>query len=276
MPTHFLNGKLVTEKGLRISPRDLGFTRGYAVFDFLITYHGKPFMLDRHLERLLRSANHIGLTVPWSKTQIHAWIMTTLRANKGKEEKAIYVTLTGGLGRGLLPVGEPTILIMIDKRQKRAPELYEQGVGCSLVKFRRYSPEAKTNNYIEAVKHAQKGRAADQIEPIYYDDDQVYEAARSNVFAVVDGRLLTPKSNVLAGITRDVLLKILKVNIPVKLADFSVGDLRRASEVFITGSDKEVMPVTKLADKKVGNSKVGPITKEAMRQFAEYTKSGKW
>src|ERR1043165_419162 len=200
MSIHFLNGKLVTEKEFYISPRDLGFTRGYAVFDFLITYHGRPFMLDRHIERLLRSAKHIGLVVPWSKMQIHSWIMKALRANKGKEQKTVYVTLTGGPGRGLLPVGEPTILIMIDERHKLSPELYEQGVACSLVNFRRHNPEAKTNNYIEAVKNAQKGR--NQFEPIYYDDTQVYEAARSNVFAVVDGKLRTPKSHVLAGITR--------------------------------------------------------------------------
>src|ERR1051325_4080068 len=71
MSIHFLNGQLVTETELRLSPRDLGFTRGYAVFDFLITYHGKPFMLDWHIERLLNSAKQIGLAVPWSKTQIH-------------------------------------------------------------------------------------------------------------------------------------------------------------------------------------------------------------
>ncbi len=274
MSNHFLNGKLVTEEDLRISPRDLGFTRGYAVFDFLVTYHGKPFMLDQHIARLLRSAKQIGLRAPWSNTQIHSWIMTALRANKGKVEKTVYVTLTGGPGRGLLPVGEPTILIMIDERHQRSPELYEQGAACSLVKFRRHPPEAKTNNYIGAVKNAQKGR--DQLEPIYYDETQVYDAARSNVFAVVDSKLLTPKSNVLAGITRDVLLKLLKVDLPVKLADFSVGDLRQASEMFITASDKEILPVTKLAGKKVGHGQVGPITKEAMRQFAEYTRSGIW
>ncbi len=85
---HFLNGKLVQEKDLLISPRDLGFARGYAVFDFLITYGGRPFMLERHIERLLQSAKLISLPVPWSKKQIVDWVKKTVAQNRNGEEKS--------------------------------------------------------------------------------------------------------------------------------------------------------------------------------------------
>ncbi|MGH7245823.1 MAG: aminotransferase class IV, partial [Candidatus Levyibacteriota bacterium] len=75
---HFLNGKFVSEGELLISPRDLGFSRGYAVADFLVTHNHQPFKLPEHVDRLLHSAEVIGLQIPWTKTQIETWIKETL------------------------------------------------------------------------------------------------------------------------------------------------------------------------------------------------------
>jgi branched-chain amino acid aminotransferase len=71
---HFLNGKFVTEDKLLISPRDLGFIRGYAVADFLVTRNKKLFKLSEHINRLFNSAEIIGLQIPWNKEQIIKWV----------------------------------------------------------------------------------------------------------------------------------------------------------------------------------------------------------
>lgn len=275
-PVHFLNGKLVTEKELLVSARDLGFTRGYAVFDFLITYHHKPFKLSEHIDRLLHSAKLIGLKVPWSKKQIMQWVQEVLDANKSNEEKAIKIIVSGGVSNTMYMSPTPTILIIVDPHHQTSQQELEKGVNVMTVKHTRYSPEAKTNNYIEAVKMHQHGAKMKAEELFYYDDKQVFEGARSNIFALIDGKLLTPKSNRLAGITRAVLLDILKLDVQVVEKDFTLKKLLSAEEIFFTGSGKEVVPVTKIDGKKVGNGKVGKITKEVLHQFREYTLSGKW
>jgi len=279
-PVHFLNGKLVHEHDLMISVRDLGFARGYAIFDFLVTYPTRrPFMLSKHIDRLFNSAQLIGLSMPWSKQEIAEWVLQTLAANSEDEggEKQIKVTVSGGISDSLLPVSkDSTLAIVVDPRHFLPRELYDQGAGIIMDKYTRYSPGAKTNNYIEGVKEAQVAQRQNAIEAVYYDDHQVFEASSSNIFALIDGRLLTPKSNVLSGITREVLLDILELDVPIELADFRLEDLLAAEEVFLTGSNKEVLPITRIDGQPVGSGKVGPLTKAAMTQFQQFTQSDKW
>jgi branched-chain amino acid aminotransferase len=271
---HFLNGKLVAEDQLLISPRDLGYSRGYAVFDFLKTYpHHKPFMLQRYIDRLYRSADVIGLLIPWKKQQLTDWIFETLNANKTDDEKVIRITISGGPSNTLLPPDTPTIVIIVDPAINFTQELYDKGVNIHLVEFKRYKAEAKTNNYIEAVKQIQHYKS-DEI--VYYSNNVIHEGATSNIFAVIGNQLLTPKSDVLNGITRGVLLEILKLDILIEVKDFSVEDLRGATEVFLSVSGKEIVPVTKISGDPVGNGKVGPITKSVMQQFHDYVYSDLW
>jgi len=274
---HFLNGKLVEEQDLMVSVRDLGFARGYAIFDFLLTYPSqRPFMLSRHIDRLFNSACLIGLYIPWSKEEVTEWVMQTLHANQ-EGEKQIKIMLSGGISNSLLPTSKlPTIAIIVDPRHYLPRDYYDLGAGIVMDKFTRNNPDAKTNNYIEGVKQAQKAQTINAIEAVYYDDRQVFEASTSNIFALIGGRLVTPKSNVLQGITRDVLLEILKLDVPIALEDFRLEELLAAEEVFLTGSNKEVLPITKIDGKDVGDGKVGIVTKEVMKQFQEFTLSDRW
>jgi branched-subunit amino acid aminotransferase/4-amino-4-deoxychorismate lyase len=274
---HFLNGKLVKENELLISARDLGYTRDYAIFDFLITYPPqRPFMLERHLDRLFNSAEIINFAIPWNKDEIRKWVLETLAANKDGQEKKIKIILSGGVSDSLLPKGNPTVVITVDTRHPYPSEWYEKGITLNAIKFQRYEPAAKTNNYIEAVRQTIAGQKIGAEEPIYYDESQVLECAKSNVFALVGGKLLTPKSNILKGVTRNVLLEIVKLDIPVEERDFTFAELLAAPEVFITGSLTEIAPVTRIDDKTIGDGAVGPVSKEVMKQFREFTLSDKW
>lgn len=275
-PIHFLNGKFVTEADLLISPRDLGFTRGYAVFDFLRTYGGRPFKLAAHLDRLFQSAALIGLALPWSKDEVHSWVLETLAANTSASEKFIKIIVSGGVANSMLPTGDPTIIIIVDPAAQYPASLYEKGVGVISVLHERYNPVAKSNNYIEGVKQAQRAQDLGALEPLYYTDERVLETSNSNIFAIIDNRLKTPADDVLSGITRSVLLEILKLDIAVEVANFTLEELRNAQEVFLTGSAKEIVPIVAIDGKPVGNGQVGAITKEVMRQFRAYTLSDAW
>ena len=275
--THFLNGKFVSEEQFIISPRDVGFSRGYAVFDFLKTYpHHRPFKLKEHIDRLFNSAHLIGLKMPWSKEQVQKWVLETLKANNTDEEKFIKIFVSGGISNTMLPSENPTIAILIDPTVQYPKEQYEKGIGVITVKHERYNPAAKSNNYIEGVKQTQQAQTIGAVEPVYYSDTQVFEGSNSNIFAAISGKLLTPKTNILAGITRTVLMEILKLDIPLEVKDFTLDDLLHAEEAFLTGSGKEITPITSVDGKPLGNGTVGATTKEVMKQFREYTLSDLW
>jgi len=274
---HFLNGSFVSEEELLISPRDLGYSRGYAVFELIRTYpHHKPFILEKHIDRLYQSAASISLSIPWEKKQIIKWVFDTLAKNKTADEKVLRIVISGGPSNTLVPPKTPTIMIIVDSFFVFAKEMYEDGVSVHLIEFERYKANAKTNNYIELVRNIHLFESLSIAELIYHSDNIVREGACSNIFAVINNRLLTPQNNILYGITRGVLLETLTLDIPIVVEDFSVDDLKNASEVFLSVSAKEVVPVTKIDNNPIGDGKVGLITKTVMNQFHDYTLSDLW
>jgi branched-chain amino acid aminotransferase len=270
---HFLNGQLVDEDDLLISPRDLGYARGYAAFEFMMTAKGRPFMLKQHIDRLYRSCQEISLNLPWPKEQISDWVVQTLKANEPVgDEKVIRVTVSGGPSFTLTPAKIPTIVITVDQRIPWSSEAYANGIHVLLSEFQRYMPQAKTNNYIEAI-HQFNSIASDIGEVIYHSEGMVREGTKCNVFAVIHGSLVTPKTGILEGITRDIIMNELQLSVRAEARNFSVQELLGASEVFITATAMDIMPVTKLNNVSVGAGSVGPITKEVMRKFRSFVAS---
>jgi len=273
---HFLNGRIVNEDELLISPRDLGYSRGYAAFDFMITSGGRPFMMEKHIDRLFRSCEAISLTVPWSKEQIASWVLQTHAANEPTEnDVVIRVIISGGPSGTLALAKEPTVVIIIDDRIKCPAADYANGVRALLSEFERYEPQAKTSNYVEAIRQF-NGVPGNIDEIIYYSNGTVREGTRANVFALLNGNLVTPKTGILEGITRGVIINELQLSVPVEVRDLSVEELRSASEVFITATGKEVMPVTTLDNSPVGDGSVGRVTKEVATKFRNFFESDLW
>lgn len=276
---HSLNGMLVPEEKLLVSGRDIGLLRGYGVFDFLITYQGgKPFHLRDHLRRLYHSASLIELDIPYAPSTLFGWVEEAIAANQWLSEKSIRIVVTGGVGPDAITASleNPTVLVVIDPLHTYPDEYYQEGVGVITSNFTRYEPSSKSLNYLDAVRKLKRARNEGAIEVVYHDEALVFEGATSNIFAVLDGELRTPKTGILPGITAQVLLEILDLEISLKTVDFSISDLLRADEVFLSASNKEIMPVTKINGQPVGNGKVGPITNEVMKQFRAYTYSTAW
>ena len=267
---HFLNGKFVTEDELLISPRDLGFVRGYSVADFIVTYNNKLFKLPEHVDRLFKSAEIIGLKIPWSKEQIIGWANETLDKNDINSEKTIKIIFSGGISHSLHQAKIPTIIMIVSPRMRKSVSDYEKGVKVIAVEYKRQYPEAKHTHYVEAIKQLAKVKDQGVEDVIYYDNSQVYEGSGTNIFAVINNKLVTTKSNIVYGITRNTILEIIKLPIPVEIRDFTFDELLKATEVFITGSNSEVRGVIEINGKAVGNRKIGEFTKEVAKQYKDY------
>lgn len=268
---HYINGTWLPTDKASISVFDLSVLRGFGIFDYLRTYGRKPFILSQHLDRLFRSAKYINLTVPKTKDELTAIVAKGIEKNKQAQELDVRIVVTGGVGPNSITPGNPTLLILFAEASDYPKTYYTKGVRVITETMVRQLPQAKTINYITAIPALIRARAKGAVEAIYVGADQtMYEGTTSNFFAVIDGLLVTPKEDVLLGITRMLVIKLAKkCGVPVYERKVSFAEFPKFSEVFITASNKEIMPVTTINDTQVGNGSVGPVTQRLREAYEE-------
>jgi branched-chain amino acid aminotransferase len=268
MDVYFIDGEFVKADEAAISVNDLAVLRGYGVFDFLRTYNGKPFCLEAHIERLLASAQLIGLAVPWSSEEICDIVMETLSHNQ-HEESNIRILVTGGGSEDMItPENRPRLLVLVTPVIKFPGWWYTKGVKVVTTPVERYIPEAKSINYIPGIVALAEASRQDAIEAIYIDHQgRVLEGTTSNYFAVIDGHLITPGAGILKGITRKIILQLTQDEFHPQLRNISLDELKKSDEVFLTSSNKEVAPVVRIDDTVIGDGKPGEQTQKIMQIF---------
>lgn len=272
MAVYYVDGKFVDASEAVLPVSDLAILRGYGVFDFLRTYNGRPFHLEDHLNRLRNSARLIGLKCPWSNEELASIVGQTLEKNDF-EESNVRLLITGGESDdGILPGQNPRLLIIISDAIAFPDDYYRDGIKIITVRLNRYIPGAKSIDYIRAIVTLRDARAVGAIESIYVtEEDHVLEGTTSNLFIVKDGVLITPSEDILPGITRDVLLKILEAEFSLQVRPVMRQELLEADEVFMASSNKEVMPVVCVDDQMIADGTPGSITRKVMSIFREYT-----
>ena len=276
-----VNGNVVPAEQARVSVLDNGFTFGDAVYETLRTYAGRPFHLDRHLERLRASAARLGFAAPFSD-EVFARRLDELLARSGNEESYIRIILTRGEGDisyRFDRVKGPT-LVMVVKPFEPPPERdYSEGIPVVIASVRRNHPRAldpaiKSNNLLNNILAVREGQARGAAETILLNDlGEVAEGASSNVFVVKDGRAATPPltAGILSGITRRVVLDLCReLGVPAREETLLVADLFAADEVFITSTTKEAAPVRTIDGKPVASGRPGPVHRRILQAYREY------
>lgn len=266
----YLNGKILPIHKLKISPYDLGLLRAYAVFDVMRTYNGKPFLIEEHWKRLCNSAKEVGLSMPIKEDEFRKIIKELLKKNKFTESN-IRTVLTGGVSENgfFYTSGKETVLILVEKFNPLSPDIFKKGVKVVKVKYARDFPKSKTTNYLAAVKNQGKKNKSKAFEIVYIDDSRrVLETATSNFFIVKKRVVVTPKEGVLDGITRKVVLVLArKLGMGVEERDIKEEELRDAQEAFLTATNKDIVPIVQIDNNKIGDGKVGDITRVLMEEF---------
>ena len=130
----------------------------------------------------------------------------------------------------------------------------------------------KTTNYIQAVLLQKERKEAGALEILYSFGGRVLECSTSNFFIVKNGRLITPKDDILLGITRKVTIDLARPSIKIEERPLGIEETFAADEAFLTSSFKEIVPVVAIDGKKIGGGKVGPITKKLMGSFHRFAK----
>lgn len=271
MAIYYVDGDFVEDQDAKLPLSDLIILRGYGVFDFLRTYGGRPFHLEDHINRLQNSARLIGLACPWSSSEIIDITLQTIARNDYPEAN-IRLLITGGDSEDSISPGQQPRLVVTVGPVKRFPEQwYEDGVKIITARLNRYIPGAKSIDYIRAIVTLNDARAVGAVESIYVDiDDHVLEGTTSNLFAVINGRLVTPAEDILPGITRNVILELVKEDFQVELRNLPRAELLQAEELFLASSNKEVLPVCQVDDQPLKIAP-GPVTGRVLELFRAYT-----
>ena len=269
----YFNGKIIALNKVGINPYDIGLLRGYGVFDVMCTENKKPFLLDLHWKRLQDSAKELNLKIPIAKNEYKNILQKIIKLN-GFPKSVIRTILTGGPSdNGFSYIsGNETFLILIEKFINLPKEIYSKGAKTITLKYNRQIPLTKTTNYITAIKHQKIKEKNKAIEIIYFQNGNFLEASTSNLFIIKNNLIITPKENILSGITRNLIIKLAKQKgINIEEREIPEKDFLAASEVFLTATNKGIVPIVKVDNRKVGNGQVGEITKLLMNTFNDFS-----
>lgn len=273
MSIFYINGEFVSANHATIPVNDLSVLRGYGAFDFFRTYGGKPFRLQQNVARLRRSADLIGLTYPWSDDDISTIVLQTL-AHNALPEANIRIVITGGISSdNITPNGSPSLIVMVTPVRTLPEWWYSQGVKTITFDMERLIPNSKSINYIPAILALKEAHRQDAVEAFYVNRGGfVTEGTTTNLFAFFHDTLVTPDDSILPGITRGVVLDLCRAaGIPVEIRDIHRTELYQAHEVFMTASNKQVVPVIQIDEQLIGTGNIGSHTQQVMALFRAET-----
>jgi branched-chain amino acid aminotransferase len=276
----FLNNRLVPEAEAVVSVYDHGFLYGDGIYETMRVYGGVVLMLERHLQRLARSASLTKLAIP-EPEYISEAVRSALEANKLSDA---YVRVTVSRGKG--PVGldpalckEPTFLVIAEPFREYPEQLYRDGVKLIIAKTRRnlvaaIDPKIKSLNFLNNIFAKMEAKERNAYEALMLNaDGLIAEGTISNIFFLKNDELCTPAAEigVLDGITRETVIGIAeRKGIRVNEGSFYPEDIFAASEVFFTNTTSEIMPVSQVEG---SYYKVGEVTRTLHALYKEEVSS---
>ena len=274
-----VNGRITPECDAVISVFDHGFLYGEGVYETMRTYHCRPFLFDRHMRRLRRSAGMIELPLPFSDEELAGQIRQTQTAATLDGEAYIRVLVTRGVGEltyDLKATPEPSVVVIVKPQIDPPAEAYDKGVRVVIVDIVRnhpatVNPMIKSNNLMNSALAMQQALRSNAFEGVMRNyKGELTECTTANLFVVKNNVALTPPlaAGLLPGITREVLFDIGK-DIGVDVAEQILGDddLFGADEAFLTSTTRELVPIVTVNDRTIANGRPGPVTWKLLNAF---------
>ena len=278
-----VNGRVSDQEHASISIFDHGFLYGEGVYETLRTYHGQPFLFDRHMRRLRNSAGMLALSIPLTDQQVDDRFRETMRVaglGGGADREAyIRILVTRGIGEltydpAATPI--PSIVVIVKPNVDPPRDVFERGVKVAIVGVVRnhpgtVNPLIKSNSLLNnalAMQEALRHGAFEGVMRNY--KGELAECTQSNLFVVRDGAALTPPidAGLLPGITREFLFEVgAEAGVPVREAVLKDADLLGADESFLTSTTREVVPIVQVDDRKIGTGAPGPITRALLEGY---------
>jgi D-alanine transaminase len=273
----YLNGEIMPIENAVVPIEDRGYQFGDGVYEFIASYAGRLFMLEAHLDRLERSMRELSFD-PIPRIEIKAAVEDLL-TRSGYPRAGIYIQITRGVAprnHAFSPKMAPQVILTIREVNEMPFEKRREGIRAITVKDIRWGRcDIKTIQLLANSLAKQKALDSDCDDAIFVSNQKVVrEGTSSNLFIVSGGQLTTHPltDTILPGITRMAVIDICREEaLNVDESVFDTDALFGADEVFLTGTVTEVLPVTSIDGKAIGNGNAGPISRrlyEGLRQRA--------
>ncbi|MCK9314544.1 MAG: branched-chain-amino-acid transaminase [Verrucomicrobia bacterium] len=279
----YINGSFFSEADAKISVFDHGLLYGDGIFEGIRMYNGRVFKLVEHVERLYYSAKAIALNIPMTQEEMIRAVVETCKANN-LGDGYIRLVVTRGEGTlGLAPdrCKKPQVIIIASTIQLYPEELYTKGMSIITVPTTRnhhnaINPAIKSLNYLNNILAKIEASNAGVQEAIMLNSQgYVAECTGDNIFLVKRNQLFTPplSAGALYGITRGTVLDLAReAGMEISEPDVTRYDVYNADECFLTGSAAELIPVTKVDGRQIGEGTPGPVFKKLLGLFHDLTK----
>jgi branched-chain amino acid aminotransferase len=278
-----VNGRIVDQEHAYVSVFDHGFLYGEGVYETLRTYDAQPFLFDRHMRRLRNSAGMLALPIPITDAEIGTRFRDSMRAGgfDGGPGKEAYIRLLVTRGVGELTYDpaacpEPSVVVIVKAQVDPLPEVFERGVTVAIVSTVRnhpgtVNPLIKSNNLLNNALAMQEAVRCGAFEGIMRNyRGELAECTTSNLFIVRNGEALTPPldAGLLPGITREFVFEVgAEQRIDVREAVLLDRDLFGADEAFLTSTTRELVPIVRVGDRRIGTGRPGPVTGALLEAF---------
>ena len=278
----YVNGRITAADAAVVPVFDHGFLYGEGVYETLRTYRREPFLFAEHMARLRRSAGMIALPVPLTDAEMAGEIAKTIEAcPPAGDEPDLYIRILLTRGVGELTYNpkatpKPTLVIITKPLPGFPAANYTDGIRVALVGVRRNHPDAlnpqiKSNNLLNNAMAMQEALRVGADEALMRNHDGfIVECSQCNFFIVANGVLKTPPlgDGLLPGITRQFVIGLAReIGIAVEETAILPVEAQSADEAFVTGTTREITPVTKIDETNVANGKPGAVTLRLMTAF---------
>jgi D-alanine transaminase len=280
MATLYLNGRFVPAETATVPLGERGLLFGDGIYEVYRTYEGRPFRMKEHLERLRRSAEAVRLELPevdWPA--LHGELME--RNGLETADATVYIQLTRGAPatrkHGFPPSGTaPTFFVQARAIAPLDPALRRDGAAVITRPDLRWGRcDIKSVNLLPNVLANQEAQEAGAWEALFVRGGTVTEGTHTNAFAVVSGRLRTHPEGpgILGGITRSAVLEAAgAAGMAAEERGVTTAELATASEVFLTGTTAEVLPVVRIDARPVASGRPGPVAGRLLEAFRSLTR----
>lgn len=280
-PIYHVDGRLVPAAEATVDVRDRGFRYGDAAVETVRVYGGEVFEWEAHAERLARTCRTLGFDEAMPPADdLRERVLETVAANDLADAAARLSITRGVQSEGLTPDPRvaPTVVVTVEELPRGGVDgdsAWDDPATVRTVETRRTPSAAvpagaETHNYLNGLLARLELRGTEADEAVMRDvEGYVTGGARSNLFFVADGTLRTPTTrlDVAPGVARGIVLDLARSEgLPVEAGEYTLADLRRADEVFVTNTTWEVRPVTRIDD---ASLEVGPLTKLLAGLFDE-------
>ncbi len=276
----YLQGQFLPLKEAKVSVEDRGFLFSDGVYEVIVAYRGRPFKLGSHLDRLMKSAKGIRLSLPLDPREIHKIIQEGI-ARSRFSDTTIYLQVTRGVAprKHAFPDGvQPCFLATFRAKGNISPETRKKGVSVITTEDLRWAQcWIKSIALLPNVLANQNAVEAGSFDALFVTcQGAVCEGTTSNIFLVKNKKVYTPpkKERILHGITRETVISCAQALGYETIEDrLTVNELLGAEEVFLTGTTIEVLGVVHVDEKRVGKGQVGEVTRQIHNEFHKLTRS---